>query len=189
MSPEISKEDQHFFIRWVRGTFVGYLLGFVFIILGGIVGHLLDMPESNFIVGIAMGAGVGYGQGRVAKDWLGTIWPWLWATAIGLAVPFVLVDIAAVVWSDFDGLRYLELDVAVAGLCVGLLQRRILRSHSDRANWWVLFSVAGWSLAAWTAAVTPMGGQNALLNLGMILGGGVVLGIVTGGALVWTLRR
>ena len=189
MSSEHIQADRALFARWVRGTFLGYLLGFVVIILGGIVGDLIGLPGSNFIVGIGMGVGVGYAQGRVLKQWLGTIRHWMWATVLGLGGLFVVEDLVAVVWSEFDDLHSLQLDVAIAGLLVGLLQRRILCSHSDRANWWVPASVAAWVLAAWTASVTPAGGQNALLNLGMILMGGVVLGVVTGGALVWMLRR
>lgn len=60
MNSEPMQADLHFFIRWVRGTFGGYFLGFVLIILGGIVGDLTGMPGTNFIIGIGMGAGVGY---------------------------------------------------------------------------------------------------------------------------------
>lgn len=189
MSSEHIRADRHFFTRWVRTTFLGYLLGFVFILLGGIVGDLIGLPGSNFIVGIGMGLGVGYAQGRMLKRWLGTTRHWMWATVIGLGGLFVAEDLVAAAWSGFDNLHSLQLDVAIAGLLVGLLQRRILRSHSDRANWWVPASVAAWVLAAWTASVTPAGGQNAFFNLGMILMGGVVLGVVTGGALLWMLRR
>ncbi|MCP4584125.1 MAG: hypothetical protein GY839_21135 [candidate division Zixibacteria bacterium] len=147
------------------------------------------MPGSDFIIGIGMGAGVGYAQGRIARQWLGTIWPWMWATVIGLGAPLLVEDLIAVAWSEFDSLHSLQLDIAICGLFVGLLQRYILRSHSNRANWWVPVSIAGWTLAAWTASVTFTGEWDAILNLGMILMGGVVLGVVTGGALIWVLRR
>ena len=189
MSSEHIQADRHFFIRWVRATFAGYLLGFVLIILGGIAGDLIGMPESQFIVGVGMGAGVGFAQGRMARKWLGATRHWALASFIGLGVPFVMFDLVTAGLSGSYNLLALALDVAIAGLLVGLLQRRILRSHTDRANWWVPACVIGWTLAAWTASATPAGGQDALLNLGMILSGGVVLGVVTGGALVWVLRR
>ncbi len=189
MSSEHSQADRHFFIRWVRGTFAGYLLGFVFVLLGSMAGDLIGLPGSDFIIGIGMGVGVGYVQGRMAKQLLGANWRWMWATVIGLGVPFLVEDLIAAAWSEFDSLHSLQLDVAICGLFVGLLQRRILRSHSERANWWVPISVVGWTLAAWTASVNFTGSLDAILNLGMILMGGVVLGAVTGGALVWMLRR
>ena len=189
MSFELSPADLKFFTRWVRGTFFGYLLGFVIIILGGIIGDLIGVPGSDFIIGIGMGAGIGYAQGRLLRPQLGAIWPWVWATVIGLGVPFVLEDLLAATGNEFDSLHSLQIDVAIGGLLVGLLQRRILRPHSDRANWWVPASVAAWALAAWMASANFSGAWDAILNLGMILMGGVVLGIVTGGALVWMLRR
>ncbi len=189
MSIELSQAELKFFIRWVRSTFFGYLSGFVIIILGGIVGDLIGIPGSDFIIGIGMGAGIGYAQGRQARQWLGATWPWVWATVIGLGVPFVLEDLLSATGIEFDGLHSLQLDVAICGLLVGLLQLRLLRSHSDRAIWWVPVCVVGWTLAAWTASVNFIGEWDAILNLGMILMGGVVLGVVTGGALVWMLRR
>jgi hypothetical protein len=189
MGSEHIQADRHFFTRWVRATFIGYLLGFVFILLGGIVGDLLGLPGSDFILGIGIGLGVGYAQGRTASQLFGAARQWMWATVIGLGGLFLVEDIVAAAWSEFDNLHSLQLDVAIGGLLVGLLQRRILRSHSDRANWWVPASVVAWSLAAWTASVTFSGALDAILTLGMILMGGVVLGVVTGGALVWMFRR
>ncbi|MCK4775231.1 MAG: hypothetical protein KAT30_10615 [Candidatus Krumholzibacteria bacterium] len=189
ISSEHGQADRRFFTRWVLATFAGYCLGFVLTILGAIAGDLIGMPESQFIVGIGMGAGVGFAQGRAARKWLGATIHWVWTTVIGMGVAFVVFDLVAAVWSEFSDVLSLQLDVIFGGLLVGLLQRRILRSHSDKANWWVPACVAAWSLAAWTASVTPAGGQNAFLNLGMILFGGVVLGVVTGGALVWIRRH
>jgi hypothetical protein len=195
MSPEHSQADRQFFTRWVRGTFAGWLLGFVFIILAAIAGDLIGMGqgESQFIVGIGMGAGVGYAQGRMARQWFGATRRWAWATVIGMGVPFVASDFVGAVWGEFS--FWLPLTVVTGGLLVGLLQRRILCSHSDRAHWWVPACVAGWTLAAGTAAVSgvlpsgPSAGWFAILNVGVILLGGVVLGVVTGGALVWMLRH
>ncbi len=134
MSPGYSEVDRKFFTRWVRGTFAGWLLGFVFIILGAIAGDLIGMGEreSQFIVGIGMGAGVGYAQGRVARQWFGATWRWTSASVIGTGGPFVASDFVSALWGEF--LYSLPLVVVMGGLLVGLLQRRLLRSHSDRAT-------------------------------------------------------
>lgn len=195
MSTDHNQAGRKAFTRWVRGTFGGWLLGFVFIVLGAVAGDLIGMGEreSQFIVGITMGAGVGYAQGRVVRQWLGATWRWTWASIIGMGVPFVASDFVSAVWSGYS--FSLPLVVAIGGLFVGLLQRRVLRSHCDRANWWVPTCVAGWTLAAGTAAVSgllpsgPSAGWLAIFNVGAILLGGVVLGVVTGGALVWMLRH
>jgi len=184
-----------FFAAWVRGTFAGWLLGFVLVVLAAIGGDLIGVEEgdSQFMVGIAMGVGVGYAQGRVGRKWFGAASRWTWASTIGLGVPFVVWDLVSAIWSEYS--FSLPLVVVICGFLVGFLQRPIIRFHSNRANWWVPASVGSWTLAAGTAAVSgafpsgPSAGWFALLSVGMILLGGLVLGIVTGGALVWILRH
>jgi hypothetical protein len=195
MSSEHRQADWRFFTRWVLGTFVGYVLGFVFILLGVIPLDLIGgMAEGFSLVGIGMGAGVGYVQGRVARQWLGASRRWVWASVIGMGVPFVVFDLVAGFWSelsDVSSLLLILLTVVIGGLLVGLLQRRILCSHSDSAIWWVPTCVVGWTLAAWTTTnIISLDTYGvAIFNLSMILMGGVVLGVVTGGGLTWMLRR
>jgi hypothetical protein len=190
MSSEPIQADRRFFTRWVGGTFAGWALGFVISMLLLIAGELTGMPGDEFVFGIGMGAGVGYIQGRVAREWLGATRPWVWGSVAGLGVSFLAFDIMAAVWNDVPNLIPGNLDAAVfGGLFVGLLQRRILRSHSDKANWWVPSCVVGWTLAALMPDVAIFGMQPADGNLIQILMGGGVLGIVTGGALVWILRH
>lgn len=166
------------FSRWVRATFLGWLIGFVLVIVGALAWDLIGL-QAQFMVGVGMGAGVGYMQGRVAREWLGaggqwlgTSKPWLWSSIIGMGLPFVLWDLLAWTAIPFS----LGLCVALGGLLTGLLQARLLRPRSGAAGWWPLASLAGWTLG--TGA-----GVDALI-LGVILLGGLVLGIVTGGTLV-----
>ncbi len=188
MSAENIQADRYFFARWIRATFAGYILGFVLVIVGAIAGDLIGMAEGQAIVGIAMGAGIGYGQARMARQWLGDMRRWVLASMVGMGVPFVVFDIAATIWTELPRVTSIQLDVMIGGLLVGLLQRSLLPSSTKLANWWVLASTAAWTLAAVTASITFHGEWDALLNLTMILSGGVVLGAVTGGALVWMLR-
>ena len=106
-----------------------------------------------------------------------------------MATPFLLWDLSAVIGAQ--SLFSLPLSVLVGGLFVGILEWRLLRSHSARAIWWVPACLVGWGLPAaaialgdWGAFPRP-GGQ--LLSLGAMLFGGVVLGAVTGKALSWML--
>ena len=154
----------------MRATFLGWLLGFVLVIAGALAWDIIGM-QAQFMVGVGMGAGVGYMQGRVAREWLGasgqwlgTSKPWLWTSIIGMGLPFVMWDLLA--WTGFP--FSLGLCVAVGGLLTGLLQARLLRPHSDRAGWWPLACLAGWTLG--TGA-----GVDALI-LAVILLGGLVLG-------------
>ena len=76
---------------------------------------------------------------------------------------------------------------ALGGLLSSLWQRRTLQSRSVSANWWVPACIAGWGIAAALPAALMLPGPH-LSNLGAIAIGGVTLGVVTGGALVWVLR-
>jgi hypothetical protein len=151
MSQELSHTDRRLFPRWLRATFLGWLLGFLLILAGSVIGDLVELGGGQFIVGIGMGAGVGYTQGRT----LGQL-----------------------------------------GVLVGLLQYRLLSSKSDKAIWWIPTCIAGWTLVAagigvviGASAAIPGRWLEALVNITIILSGGVVLGAVTGGSLVWILRR
>lgn len=193
MGSDHRQEDRQFFTRWVRGTLVGWLLGLLIIIVAGIGGDLIGMgdADSQVIIGLGMGAGVGYAQGRVVKRWLGAARNWVWTSAIGIGVPFVVFDFVGAIWSRLPDVVRLELEIAICGLVVGALQRRVLSPHSSRANWWIPACVAGWTLATGTAASGSLIDSiflGKLLNLATILLGGAVLGLVTGGALVWIRR-
>lgn len=193
MSSEHRQKDRQFFGRWVRGTFFGWIVGLVVIIVAGISGDLIGKGEidSQFIIGLGMGAGVGYVQGRVLKRWLGAARDWAWMSVIGIGLPFLVFDFVGAIWNGLPEVLRLELEVAISGLLVGALQRRVLSPHSSKANWWVPACVAGWTLAAATAAsgsLLDITFPSRLLNLATILLGGVVLGLVTGGVLVWIRR-
>jgi len=193
MSSEHSQEDRQFFSRWVRGTSFGWLVGLVIILVASIGGEVIGKGEadSQFMIGLGMGAGVGYAQGRVLKRWLGAARGWAWTSAIGFGLPFVVLDFVGSMGSELSEVLRLELEVAISGLLVGALQRRVLSLHSSRANWWVPACVAGWTLAAGTAAsgsLLDIAFLGRWLNLATILLGGVVLGLVTGGVLVWIRR-
>ncbi len=188
MNPAETNEDRRFLVRWVKATFVGWVVGFVLVVVLAMAWGTLGMGESQFMIGVGMGAGVGYAQGRVLQGRLGTAWRWTWASVLGLGLPFLASDLASALWLWFP--YSLPGAVLIGGVLVGVLQLRILRPHSDRANWWVLASVVGWTLAAGTAVFINVSGPwGALVALATILFGGVVLGGVTGWALVRILER
>jgi hypothetical protein len=195
MGFEADRSNSHLFGRWILANFLGWLLGFVFIFLGLVFASLMGVERAQFYFGIAMGAGIGYAQVRAVGRQLSLGNWWGWASVVGMGAPFVVSDIVRAVWSGLPYLLSLSLSVACGGLLVGLLQRRLLRLHSTRSNWWVPASVAAWTLAAATVyfygavpGVSGSGTWSALINLAAILLGGPILGAVTGGTLLWMLR-
>lgn len=170
---------------WIRITFLGWLLGIVLVVAIALVGEVAGVHGSQLVVGLGMGLGVGFAQERALRPLLGASQSWRWVTTIGLSAPFLLFDLARVVGL---GLPYsLYIAVAVAGLTAGLAQARLLAPHGVDASRWVIASGAGWTGAAVAAALadsmtrwsTIRGLPGALLYLGLVGLGGVVLGLAT----------
>ncbi|MCH7812525.1 MAG: hypothetical protein IID40_00760 [Planctomycetes bacterium] len=181
MQTERKNLGWRFWGRWVLATTIGWSVG---IIAAFIVAHLIApivyivIPhETNLVVGLCLGAGVGYMQRRFASNPITASGRWVLSTTMGMGIPFVVVVIAHEIWS---GLPFgLVLIVTVGGLITGLLQLRNMRRHSRRSGWWVLASIVGWGLG-WL-----------VMGLGFAVGlliGGALLGAVTGGAIVWLLQ-
>jgi len=191
MNTETLSTPQSFFRRWLLATFGGWILGVVIIILLAEALESLHIGE-QFPIGIGMGLSVGFTQWRVARKWFGASSQWMWATLVGMGIPFLLSDVFGM-WAERSGIVLILVNVAVGSLIVGLWQRRVLQPHSVKAGLWIPTSVIGWMLAAAVPPLLSVGGhpETALAvwrNIGAIALGGVVLGVVTTGALVWLLR-
>ena len=182
-------------LQWMRATFVGWILGIPLIIVLALVAEAAGIGGAQVIVGIGMGAGVGLMQGRIMRTMLAKLGPWFWSSVVGLGLPFLAADIANVVRWDFPYSIYVF--VILGGLIVGILQAFILSSHFQNTGWWVVGSVAGWSMASATVAFADTlsrahslrGIWGALAYLATVAAGGLVLGIVTGISLVVMLRN
>lgn len=166
------------FSRWLLATAAGWVLGIVLVVILAEIWSVTGM-ESQFMVGIGMGAGVGYMQSRIVTTVIGASRRWLWSSVVGLGVPFIAWDLGAFI--DIDVPFALQVFVLLGALFAGLLQTVMLRRHSVRAPWWVPACVVGWGLPAALAALKNAG----VVPLIAILIGGVILGAVTGIALSW----
>jgi hypothetical protein len=84
----------------------------------------------------------------------------------------------------------LLLSVAFSALTVGSLQFLLLKQFSSKAYLWIFGSFIGWTLGVatvftinYTMLIKVTGYMNlvmALINLLLILAGGIILGIITG---------
>jgi hypothetical protein len=187
--------DRGLVLRWVRATWFGWLLGIPVIVVLALVGEGVGIGGAQVLVGAGMGAGIGFMQGRLVRTVLPNSAPWIWSCVAGLAVPFLVTDIANAAGRDIG--YSLFVSVAVGGLIAGGWQVIILREHVRKAWPWVAASVLGWSLAAATSSVADAlsrgralrGLGGAAVYLGVVAAGGLVLGLVTGVCFAWMLRR
>lgn len=176
--------------RWIRATWLGWLAGLPLVTLFALAGEAVGIGGAQALVGAGMGVGVGISQARALRAILDRTTPWVWACTIGLTLPFLLADILRV--TGYRSHYSVQLAVAVGGGAAGIWQAYLLRSRVPRAAWWVAVSAVGWTLAGVAAGSADTvsrahafrGVVGALMYLGIVACGGLVLGAVTGVGLV-----
>ena len=177
--------DRRLVLRWVRATWFGWLLGIPFIIVLALVGEAVGIGGAQVLVGAGLGTGIGLMQGRMIRSMLPKSGTWLWSCVVGLALPFLVTDIAKA--ARWDARYSLFVCVAVGGLISGAWQAIILRTRFRKTLLWVVASALGWTLAAGTSTVAdPLsrlpalrGLWGAVVYLGIVAAGGLILGLVT----------
>ena len=178
--------EQKFFWKWVRLSGAGWMLGIPFVAALALLGEAVGIGGIQVLVGLGMGAGMGWMQGRLMHGVLQQFWPWFWSCVVGLGVPFLAVDMVKLASRDFPFYPYSC--VVLSGLLVSIWQYVLLRARFQNAGWWIAGSLLGWSLAAGLVGFADAllrshsirGISGALLYLGCLAGGGFLLGLVTG---------
>ena len=69
MSTDARQADQRTYVRWIRATSLGWLIGFALVIVLALAWDMLG-GGAQFMVGVGMGAGVGYMQSRMIGEWI-----------------------------------------------------------------------------------------------------------------------
>lgn len=176
-------------VQWTTSTFWGWLLGIVLIIGLSSLLDLMGIEDMQFYVGLGMGAGVGYTQWLLLRKHIPTSKNWIWFSAAGMGIPFIILDLLLTKSFTYK----MPLGVVLGAILVGFLQFRLLKYYSEKANLWIWSSIAGWILGVlavltidYTKQLLPYLSSNlllALINLLLILVGGIILGVITGIAL------
>ena len=144
---------------------------------------VLSLVFSAITSGV-MGAFFGLGQWLVLRRALPAMGGWVLATAIGYVVVLGLDPLI-----QFDALP--ELGGAFAflmfGVVLGVAQWLVLRGRVDQAGWWIAISIAGWALAFLLIGAAYLSGLY--VEPFDMLAAFLVPTIVTGGGMLWLLRR
>jgi len=186
-------------VGWAIGFFMGFVLGSI--ISEGIFGSDVLIGEilAYFMFGAALGSVVGLMQWFVLRRQISRSGWWILASAAGLAVVIGAAIVVARLTDYSEGLdsfavlfRWIVV-MALGGAVIGMLQRPILRQRVSRASWWVLASTLGWALSIFVAGSIMVGRTAQELTLGRQIGawfgGGILLSVVTGVAMIWLLRQ
>lgn len=173
--------------KWTLSTFLGWLLSVVFILILSGIFDGLGIEGYQFYLGISVGLGVGLTQWLRLRKYSSIGIKWVWYTALGAGLPFLIFDLVKIYGHVDFGERYLLYSVSVAGLSVGIMQYLLLKPYSTKAINWIPLSFVGWICAA----LTVLGINSSMryikqpllgliVNLSLILASGIVLGLITG---------
>ena len=171
--------------RWLTATFLGWLLGVVFIIMLSSILDSIGIEGMQFYLGVGMGGGVGLAQWFFFRRQGFLNGHWIWTSLSGMGIPLVFFDLLAA------GMAHkLAVSIAIGALLTGILQYHLLKRSFPKAFLWMPACFLGWTLAVgtvfiidYTNQLKPWVSNNillALINLFLILAGGIVLGLITG---------
>lgn len=186
MKNESKQLDRNFLRNWILANGIGWLVGFIgALILSYLVVNIFYDKETNLIVGLCVGASIGYAQWFVLKREFKISSMWGLVCTLCLGIPFI---IGAIMNENDYTIPYFQGDYEIlgrllfgliVGSVIGLLQMQFLKPYFNKASRWILASSVGWGIGFLTLSV-PL----PLATLAMILGG-VLLGVVTGYSIIW----
>jgi hypothetical protein len=202
----------------VVGLTIGFPLGFVMAaVVGWIIGVpegsdsiILKLGLDNAGFEIFLCAVVSLMQWLALRRVVRRTGFWVPASIIGFTISSSIHVVVCNVWGYPDNLDHSlgtavwAMAFVVGGILAGVLQQRILRHQVCHSAWWTPASAVGWGLSIIGLKIGFGIGLDkifstmpsaprllmAFVSLMVPLGlASVLLGIVTGGALIWLLRQ
>lgn len=182
--------------RWITASFLGWLCGVVAVLFTSGLFDAAGLAGYQFFLGISVGGSVGIFQQRMLSRAAGIGMQWIWRTLLGMGLPFLLFDLLKIYGGASFGDKSLQYSIALGGVMTSILQSLLLRQKGYFASRWVLTGWSGWVLATatvlavdYTKYITSENWALFIINLTLILSGGVVLGAITGTPLKKILTR
>lgn len=176
---------------WLQWAFASGLGGAVGFALADAVLHTfseaLYRAMAEIVIFGLLGAAMGTLQWLVLRRHFSQAGWWVAASAVG----GTLVGIGAASCGSKVKVN-LVIVYGLVGIILGALQWLVLRRRIPRSGWWMVVSPLGWALTVPVVrSLDRLGLMRGLSEtIGLILGfglAGTLVGIVTGGLLVWLL--
>ena len=168
--------------RWLLATIIGWIVGVVgAIVLSYAVVNLFHPEETNLIVGLCVGAGVGSAQVIAVRRVLSLKWGWVLGVIVGMGVPYTFAVLlnegwlgaiqVSEMWLVFIGI--------IAGAMAGVIQMTALTRHTLSARWWIWASMVAWGITWFISFI---------LRESTVFVGVLVYGALSGAFLIWLVR-
>ncbi|MCK4900956.1 MAG: hypothetical protein KAS38_19405 [Anaerolineales bacterium] len=169
-----------FWFKWVLASVIGLFLGLA-------ISEIMNISILNFNFGLTspfLGGAAGVlGSLEVSAGLAIGILQWLLLRKyISGAGWWVLASMVVLVVGQLNDH---VIGFSAYGLGFGIAQWLVLRRSVPRSGEWIFASVAGWTLGRAL-------GMVMFNRIGFVMGNatfGVIVGIITGGAMVWILRQ
>lgn len=189
MKDESSKLERKFIGNWILANGIGWLVGAIgAFVLSAFVVNIFYDKETNLIVGLCIGASMGYAQWLVLKRSFKISSLWGLVFTICLGIPFIVSEIfseSGINAPSFPGDHIIlsrPIIGLIAGSVIGILQIKFLKPYFKSASRWVLVSSIGWGICGLVlSAPMPMATFAMLFT-------GVLMGVVTGFGIIWMNR-
>lgn len=182
--------------RWITASFLGWLFGVFAVVITSGLFDAAGLEGYQFYLGIGVGGSVGFFQQRMLSRTAGIGMQWIWRSMLGMGLPFLLFDLLTIYGGASFGEKSLQYSIALGGALTSILQSLLLRQRGFYASRWLLSGWSGWVLATatvlavdYTKYITGNTWVLFIINLTLILSGGVVLGAITGSPLKKILNR
>jgi hypothetical protein len=180
--------DWFVWLQWAFASGLGGAVGFALAdaVLQTFSEALYKAMAEIVIFGL-LGAAMGTLQWLVLRRHFSQAGWWVAASAVG----GTLVGIGGASYGSKVEVN-LVIVYGLVGIIFGTLQWLVLRRQISRSGWWMVMSLLGWALTVPVLqSLDRLGLMRGLSEtIGLILGfglAGTVVGIVTGGLLVWLL--
>jgi hypothetical protein len=195
---------------WLLATVVGGFLGIAIAATTSAVSRGFESVNTVaplYLIGALGGAALGLAQWLVLRRYIKHVGGWIVATAIGSVIAWLIglqVGVMLIL-IFFNGALFVATSAALlnaifllgiwVGTVLGFCQWLVLRTHVRNGALWIAASALAWGLAllaAWMGAalVQPgeLGVETTLVGVATGATVGVVIGAITGVALVWLLK-
>lgn len=173
--------------KWLIAGFLGWLFGTILVLILSSTLDVLGVENVQFFIAIGIGLGIGTAQWVVLRTFTDINKKWIRVTALGLTLPFLIADLLN--YLGILNLKSLLIPVclAIGSLIVGLYQSKLLKKYQIMKYKWIILSFYSWgliALAIYSMEFTDLISENVwigfVINLVLLLSGGIILGITTG---------
>lgn len=181
---------------WIKANTAGWFIGIILVIglalLGEAVMKSSEQSGGQAVVGMGMGAGVGFMQWLVLRRYWESVQKWLWFSIIGFTISFVLFDLIAAnaKWKITAEVALPFATVLGALICSWLQYTFVLQKIASKTAYWLLYNTIAWVLAELITSGVSLLKLNlsaffpkviiVVLALLFLSVGGPILGYITG---------